>query len=69
MTRSVLADKAVVDIARQLQRDPAALLISWAIQRSTAVIPKSVHAERIESNFQGKSHMDAVCTANLSDVC
>jgi L-glyceraldehyde reductase len=36
-----------------LGKDPAALLISWAVQRGTAVLPKSVTSSRIESNFQG----------------
>lgn len=31
------------------------MLISWAVQRGTAVLPKSVTPSRIESNFQGIS--------------
>ncbi|OJJ44604.1 hypothetical protein ASPZODRAFT_153520 [Penicilliopsis zonata CBS 506.65] len=48
----VVDDQTVSQIAQKLNRDPAALLISWAIQRGTAVLPKSVTPSRIESNFQ-----------------
>ncbi|KAJ5632418.1 hypothetical protein N7490_008757 [Penicillium lividum] len=48
----VVDDPAVAEIAKKLNKDPAQLLISWAIQRGTAVLPKSVTPSRIESNFQ-----------------
>ncbi|KAF5863666.1 hypothetical protein ETB97_009599 [Aspergillus alliaceus] len=48
----VVDDPAVKEIATKLGKDPAALLISWAVQRGTAVLPKSVTPSRIESNFQ-----------------
>jgi L-glyceraldehyde reductase len=49
----VVDDPAVIEIAKRLGKDPAGLLISWAVQRGSAAIPKSVTAARIESNFQG----------------
>ncbi|KAF9888769.1 hypothetical protein FE257_008345 [Aspergillus nanangensis] len=48
----VVDDPTVTKIAADLGKDPAGLLISWAIQRGTAVLPKSVTPSRIESNFQ-----------------
>lgn len=51
---SVVDDPTVVEVAKKLNKDPAILLISWAIQRGSAVLPKSVTPSRIESNFQGK---------------
>ncbi|KAL4966247.1 NADP-dependent oxidoreductase domain-containing protein [Aspergillus stella-maris] len=48
----VVDDPIVQEIAADLQKDPAAVLISWAVQRGTAVLPKSVTTSRIESNFQ-----------------
>ncbi|KAJ5895191.1 hypothetical protein N7495_006882 [Penicillium taxi] len=48
----VIDDPKVVEIAKNINRDPATLLISWAIQRGFAVLPKSVTPSRIESNFQ-----------------
>lgn len=49
----VVDDPTVVEIAKKLDKDPAILLISWAVQRGSAVLPKSVTPSRIESNFQG----------------
>ncbi|CAI7626731.1 unnamed protein product [Penicillium pancosmium] len=48
----VVDDPTVVEVAKKLNKDPAILLISWAIQRGSAVLPKSVTPSRIESNFQ-----------------
>lgn len=49
----VVDDPAVQELAAKLNKDPAALLISWAVQRGTGVVCKSVTPSRIESNFQG----------------
>ncbi|KAJ6084202.1 hypothetical protein N7486_011002 [Penicillium sp. IBT 16267x] len=48
----VIDDPTVAEIAKKLNKDPAQLLISWAIQRGSAVLPKSVTPSRIESNFE-----------------
>ncbi|KAJ5610535.1 hypothetical protein N7510_007254 [Penicillium lagena] len=48
----VVDDPLVVEIAKKLNKDPAQVLISWAVQRGSAVLPKSVTPSRIESNFQ-----------------
>ncbi len=45
-----LEDPAVVEIAEQVGRTPAQVLIRWCVQRETIVIPKSTHRERIEEN-------------------
>jgi hypothetical protein len=55
---SVIDDPTVAEIAKKLNRDPAQLLISWAIQRGSAVLPKSVTPSRIESNFEGRMTTD-----------
>jgi L-glyceraldehyde reductase len=47
----VMDDELVVQIANKLNKTPAQVLISWAAQRGTSVIPKSVTPSRIESNF------------------
>jgi alcohol dehydrogenase (NADP+) len=47
-----LADPMVHDIANQHGATPAQVLIGWAIQRGTSVIPKSVNPERIRQNFE-----------------
>ncbi|PYH78409.1 aldo/keto reductase family protein [Aspergillus uvarum CBS 121591] len=48
----VIDDPFIKELARSLNQDPATLLISWAVQRGTAVLSKSVTPSRIESNFQ-----------------
>ena len=42
----------IVGIADQLGRTPAQVIIRWHLQRDLVVIPKSVHPERIKSNFE-----------------
>ncbi|KAK9465448.1 aldo/keto reductase [Lipomyces arxii] len=48
----VVDDAVVLEIASRLGRDPAQVLVSWAVQRGTVVLPKSVTPARIVSNFQ-----------------
>jgi len=44
-------DPVVISIAENLKKTPAQVLISFAVQRGIVVLPKSVTAARIESNF------------------
>lgn len=53
-----------MEIAKKLGKDPAGLLISWAVQRGSSVLPKSVTPSRIESNFQCISFVHSL-TVNL----
>ncbi|KAF4577462.1 hypothetical protein EYR40_003002 [Pleurotus pulmonarius] len=43
---------SIKDIASELGITPAQVIISWHIQRGTIVLPKSVHASRVEENFK-----------------
>ncbi|KAL4951701.1 NADP-dependent oxidoreductase domain-containing protein [Aspergillus filifer] len=45
-------DPLIIDLAKSLNKDPAQVLISWAVQRGTAALPKSVTPARIQSNFE-----------------
>eukprot|EP00310_Coccolithus_braarudii_P021118 CAMPEP_0183350268 /NCGR_PEP_ID=MMETSP0164_2-20130417/18397_1 /TAXON_ID=221442 /ORGANISM="Coccolithus pelagicus ssp braarudi, Strain PLY182g" /LENGTH=313 /DNA_ID=CAMNT_0025522165 /DNA_START=105 /DNA_END=1046 /DNA_ORIENTATION=- len=48
---SVMQLPAVVETAAALGKSAAQVLIRWAVQRGTSVVPKSVTASRIEANF------------------
>ena len=48
---SVMAAPAVTRVAEAVGKSPAQVLVRWAVQRGTSVIPKSVSADRIASNF------------------
>ncbi|CAN6669347.1 glycerol 2-dehydrogenase (NADP(+)) [Trichomonascus vanleenenianus] len=41
----------VLEVANRLNAQPANVLLSWAIQRGTSIIPKSVNPDRIKSNL------------------
>lgn len=46
----LLTEKNIVKIAEKNDVEPAQVLISWAVQRGTVVLPKSVKATRLLSN-------------------
>jgi diketogulonate reductase-like aldo/keto reductase len=48
----VLTHPVVAEIAKKYARTPAQVLIRWAIDRGTVVIPKSAKPHRIEENFE-----------------
>nr|KAJ3419578.1 hypothetical protein HK105_006784 [Polyrhizophydium stewartii] len=64
---TVLNDPVVLEIAERNGKTPAQVLISWAIQRGTQAIPKSVNPTRIEQNLQYFALSDADFKA-LSDL-
>ncbi|KAK7402468.1 hypothetical protein QQX98_011795 [Neonectria punicea] len=45
-------DAEVGAIAKELGKQPAQVLIQWAVQRGTVVLPKSVTPSRIAENFE-----------------
>jgi D-xylose reductase len=49
---SVLHDPVVVEIASELRRTPAQIVLRWGVQRGTAVIPKSSSREHLTENLQ-----------------
>ncbi len=46
----VLGDPTVVDIAEQLNRTPAQVVLRWHVQRGDIIFPKSTTPKRIEEN-------------------
>lgn len=47
---SVMLDPVVIEIALNHGKSPAQVVLRWAVQRGTAVIPKSVSEARIKEN-------------------
>lgn len=62
----LLADPAIAAIAREAGVTPAQVLLAWAVQRGTSVIPKSVDPGRLAENLAAAeleldaSAMDAI---------
>ena len=47
-------DPKLIEIAQSVKITPTQLALSWAVQRSTSVIPKSSNLERLRSNLDSK---------------
>ncbi|MEM8778934.1 MAG: aldo/keto reductase [Cyanobacteria bacterium P01_G01_bin.49] len=51
----LLENSAIKQIAQKHQGTPAQILLKWAIERGTVVIPKSVSPQRIKENFEAQN--------------
>ena len=49
---SLLSHPVIDEVATEMKLSPAQILIAWAIQRGTIVIPKSTNPGRIKQNFE-----------------
>lgn len=55
----LILNKTIKSIATKHSCTPAQVALAWGMHRGTAVIPKSVHAERILENFESiRVHLD-----------
>lgn len=52
---SVVDDPTIQAIAKRLNVDAGQMLVNWAVQRGTVVLPKSVTPSRIESNLKSET--------------
>lgn len=48
---NLMQNETLVKLANKYGKTPAQIIIRWNIQRNVIVIPKSVHEDRIKSNF------------------
>lgn len=48
---NLLDDEMLIGIGKKYSKSPAQVVIRWHIQNGMVVIPKSVHAERIQQNI------------------
>lgn len=63
----LLEDPAVAAIARRLDATPAQVLLAWAMERGTSVIPKSVNPRRMAENLAAAAlELDADTMAELA---
>ncbi|KAK3339127.1 hypothetical protein B0H65DRAFT_551869 [Neurospora tetraspora] len=53
-----LEDPTVKALADKHGTTPAAVLLKWAVQRGTSVVPKSFDAERIRENLEAVARPD-----------
>ena len=52
---TLLDNEIINSIADKHEATPAQILIKWAVERGTTVIPKSTHPGRIKENFESKN--------------
>jgi alcohol dehydrogenase (NADP+) len=52
---NLFENPTVNELAEKHDCSPAQIMISWAMARGTAVIPKSVNPERLKQNFESSS--------------
>ena len=45
-------NKTIIDIAQEKGNTPAQIMLAWAINRGTSVIPKSVNPQRLKENLE-----------------
>jgi len=48
---SLLSEKIIINLSKKYKKTPAQILLDWAIERGTVVIPKSVSREKIVENI------------------
>ena len=48
----LIKDRVIIDIANEHHKTPAQILLRWAIERNTIVIPKSVTPANLKSNLE-----------------
>lgn len=59
----------IVELAKKHGCTPAQIMIAWAIERGTAVIPKSVNAGRLKQNFESTSvHLSSEDMAKMATL-
>lgn len=50
-TESILENPKIKDIAVELKKTPAQVVLRWHVQRGVTLVPKSSKAERLQENF------------------
>ncbi len=67
---SCLNQQVIIDIAKLHNKTPAQVVLRWAVQRGTAVIPKTTNKDRLNENLSifdfslAESEMQAIAALN-----
>ena len=48
----IASDPNIIAIADRMSVPPAQVLLSWGVQRGAAVVPKTVHEDRMRQNLE-----------------
>tara|TARA_Y100000590_G_scaffold18605_1_gene22114 strand:- start:1457 stop:2437 length:981 start_codon:yes stop_codon:yes gene_type:complete len=48
---SILRQPEVLEVASELERTPAQIILRWGLQRETAIIPKTTRLDRLKENL------------------
>jgi len=68
-----MENEVIKSVAKNHNASPAQILIAWALQRGTAVIPKSTNEDRIKQNFEAQeialseSEMKEISDQNIGE--
>ena len=61
--------QAIVELANQHDTSPAQILLAWAIQRGTAVIPKAANPQHLLDNFKAQDvELSATAMASIEKL-
>ena len=69
---SVLTEQAVTQVAEEREKTPAQVILRWAVQRGTSIIPKSTDPGRMRENlaitdfFLTERQMNAITALNAN---
>lgn len=64
----LLQDHTILSIAEQVGATPAGVLLKWALQEGTSVIPKSVTPRRLEQNLRADEAVPTLTDEQMEQI-
>ncbi|CAH0995673.1 Aldo/keto reductase [Emticicia aquatica] len=62
-------NQTIIEIAQEKQQTPAQIMLAWAVNRGTSVIPKSVNPQRLKENLASADiELSSTEMAKLNDL-